>query len=69
MIDLTENTDLLERLIMTGPEISRVVEELTGANDNDDDEKLQFIMRMDVHLTGSYSSLPSSSRVNDIAAN
>ena len=25
---------------MTGPEIGRVVEELTGANDNDDDEEL-----------------------------
>ena len=40
MTGLTENSDMLERWIMTGPEISRVVEEFTGANDNDDDEEL-----------------------------
>ena len=45
---------------MTGPEIGRVVEELTGANDNDDDEELPH------HEDGCAS--PSSSKVNDIAA-
>jgi hypothetical protein len=40
IIGLTENPEMLERWIMTGPEISRVVEEFTGANDNDDDEEL-----------------------------
>ena len=40
MIGLPENPDMLERWIMTGPEISRVVEEFTGANDIDDDEEL-----------------------------
>ena len=40
MIGLTDNPDMLERWIMTGPEISRVVDEFTGANDNDDDEEL-----------------------------
>ena len=40
MIGLTEKPDMLEHWIMTGPEISRVVEEFTGANDNDDDEEL-----------------------------
>lgn len=40
IIGLTENRDMLERWIVTGPEISRVVEEFTGANDNDDDEEL-----------------------------
>ena len=38
MIRFTENSDISERWIMTGPEISRVVEECTCANDNDDDE-------------------------------
>ena len=38
MIGLPENPDMLERWIMTGPEISQVVEEFTGANDNDDEE-------------------------------
>ena len=33
---------MLERWIMTGLEISRVVEEFTGANDNDDDEELPY---------------------------
>ena len=36
---LTQNRDMLERQIVTGPEINRVVEEFTGANDNDDGEK------------------------------
>lgn len=40
IIGLTENRDLLERWIMTGPEISRVVEEFTGENDKDDEEEL-----------------------------
>ena len=40
IIGLTENRDMLERWIVTGPEISHVVEEFTGANDNDDDEEL-----------------------------
>ena len=40
MIGLTENPDILERWILTGPEISLVVEEFTGANDNDDEEEL-----------------------------
>ena len=31
---------MMEHWIMTGPEISRVVEEFIGANDNDDDEEL-----------------------------
>eukprot|EP00745_Piridium_sociabile_P034704 TRINITY_DN5991_c0_g1_i13.p1 TRINITY_DN5991_c0_g1~~TRINITY_DN5991_c0_g1_i13.p1 ORF type:complete len:843 (-),score=177.10 TRINITY_DN5991_c0_g1_i13:511-3039(-) len=39
MIGLTENPDMLERWIMTGPEISHVVEEFTHVNDNDDDEE------------------------------
>lgn len=38
IIGLTENHDMLERWIVTGPEISRVVEEFTGANDNNDEE-------------------------------
>ena len=70
MIGLTEKPDMLERWIMTGPEISRVVEEFTGANDNDDVGELPHHEDgWDVHLTGSDSSLPSSSKVNDIAAN
>ncbi len=40
IIGLTENPDMLERWIVTGPAISRVVDEFTGANDNDDDEEL-----------------------------
>ena len=40
IIGLTENPVMLERWIVTGPEISRVVEEFTGVNDNDDDEEL-----------------------------
>ena len=40
IIGLTENRDMLERWIVTGPEISRVVEDFTGANDNDDDNEL-----------------------------
>ena len=40
IIGLTENLDMLERWIMTGPEISRVVEDFTGTNDNNDDDEL-----------------------------
>jgi hypothetical protein len=40
MIGLTENPAMLERWIVIGPEICRVVEEFTGVNDNDDDEEL-----------------------------
>jgi len=35
IIGLTENPDMLERCIVTGPEISRVVEEFTSVNDSD----------------------------------
>lgn len=38
IIGLTENPDMLERWIVTGPEISRVLEEFTTVNDSDDSE-------------------------------
>ena len=40
MIGLTENPSMLERWMVTGPEISRVVGEFSGEHDNDDDEEL-----------------------------
>jgi len=39
IIGLTENPEMLERWIVTGPEISRVVEDFTGVKDNDDDDE------------------------------
>ena len=38
IIGLTENAAMMERWIVTGPEISRVVEEFTCENDADDDD-------------------------------
>ena len=35
IIGLAENNDLLERWVMTGPEISRVVKDFTGKNNKD----------------------------------
>ena len=40
MIGLTENPTMLERLIVTGPEICRVIEQFGGVNDNDEVEEL-----------------------------
>lgn len=39
IIGLTENLDMLERWIVTGPEISRVLEEFITVNDSDDSER------------------------------
>jgi len=38
IIGLTENPDMLERWMVTGPEISRVVDDFTRVNDNDDED-------------------------------
>jgi len=40
MIGLTENPSMLERWILTGSEISRVVGEFNGEHDHNDDEEL-----------------------------
>ena len=40
MIGLTENPEMLERWIVAGPEICRVIEQFSGANVNDDIEEL-----------------------------
>ena len=40
IIGLTENRGMLERWIVTGPEMSRVIEEFTGEHVYDDDIEL-----------------------------
>ena len=40
MIGLTENPVMLERWIVTGPEIRRAIEQFSGVNNNDEIEEL-----------------------------